>query len=124
MQQARIEEFLRRAGTGGDTERERTVRDQLWATLRRAARRIPFAEDVAAGYHAALDTRTPVRVRGTMLAALAYFVLPIDMIPDFVAGIGFTDDVAVLTAAIAAIRGHITDEHRVAARRMLGDDPA
>ena len=54
-----------------------------------------------------------------MLAALAYFVLPADAIPDFIFGLGFTDDIAVLTAAITAIRAHMTPAHRAAARDAL-----
>ena len=51
-----------------------------------------------------------------MLAALGYFVLPVDVIPDFVLGLGFTDDIAVLTAAITAVSAHITPAHRLAAK--------
>ena len=60
-------------------------------------------------------------MRATLLAALAYFVLPLDFIPDFILGIGFGDDLAVLMAAIAAVRGNITEEHRIAARNALAD---
>ena len=84
-------------------------------------RRKKFMEDVVAAYYCALDTRTPTRVRGVLLAALAYFVLPTDFIPDFIFGLGFTDDVAVLTAAITALRSHITPAHRAAAREALFD---
>ena len=52
---------------------------------------------------------------GILLAALAYFVMPVDTIPDIFAVVGFTDDIAVLTAAIAMIRGHIKDGHYEAA---------
>ncbi len=41
------------------------------------------------------------------MAALAYFVLPIDVIPDFIAGFGFTDDAAVLYAAIRSVASSI-----------------
>ena len=55
-----------------------------------------------------LDKKTPLRAKGILLAALGYFVLPVDIIPDFVLGLGFTDDIAVLTAAITAVSAHIT----------------
>jgi uncharacterized membrane protein YkvA (DUF1232 family) len=102
--------------------RERRVRADFWRTARRAARHVPFMDEVAAAYYCAIDPKTPFRVRGTLLAALAYFVLPLDVIPDFLVGVGFTDDVAVLTAAITAIRGHIKPAHRAAARKMLAAD--
>ena len=55
----------------------------------------------------------------TLMAALAYFVLPFDIIPDFIAGLGFTDDATVLLAAIGMVRAHITPVHREAAKRAL-----
>jgi len=107
-------------GAGHD-ERERRVRATFWPTLRRAARHIPFMEDLVAAYYCALDPRVPVRVRGVLFAALAYFVLPIDAIPDFILGVGFGDDISVLAGAIAMVAAHITDDHRIAARRALAD---
>jgi uncharacterized membrane protein YkvA (DUF1232 family) len=105
-----------------DAEREREVREKFWRTVKKAARQIPFMEDVVAAYYCALDSRTPLRAKGILLAALAYFVMPADAIPDIIFGLGFTDDVAVLTAAIAAIRAHMTPAHRAAARRALAED--
>ena len=54
-----------------------------------------------------------------IVAALGYFVLPADSIPDILVGIGFTDDIAVLTAAIGAVRAHMSPAHRLAARQAL-----
>jgi uncharacterized membrane protein YkvA (DUF1232 family) len=121
MDKARIDEILMPEDRARTDEREERVRAQFWRTVRRAARQVPFMEDVVAAYYCALDTRTPTRVRGVLLAALAYFVLPTDFIPDFIFGLGFTDDVAVLTAAITALRSHITSAHRAAAREALSD---
>ena len=101
---------------------EETVRDGFWKTVRRAARQVPFMEEVVAAYYCALDTRTPARVRATLLAALAYFVMPFDFVPDLLALIGFSDDVAVIAAAIAMVRGSITPAHREAARKALADE--
>ena len=98
---------------------ERRVRAEFWRTAKRAARHIPFMEEVVAAYYCAFDSKTPFRVRATLMAALAYFVLPLDTIPDFILGLGFGDDIAVLTAAITSIRGHITPAHRAAAREAL-----
>lgn len=122
MDQAKIGDILKPVSVREDARREERVRENFWRTLRRAARQVPFMEDVVAAYFAALDNRTPTRVRGTLLAALAYFVMPFDMIPDFLVGLGFTDDLAVLTAAITAIQGHIRPAHRKAAREALTDE--
>ena len=51
-------------------------------------------------------------MRAIILAALAYFVLPTDAVPDFLAAIGFGDDAAVFWAAWSIIDRHISPEHR------------
>jgi uncharacterized membrane protein YkvA (DUF1232 family) len=98
---------------------ERIVEKSFWQKLRKLAGNIPFAEDLAAAYYCATDPKTPSRVKGILFAALAYFVVPFDVIPDFIAGLGFTDDAAVLAMAIGLVSRHITDAHRARARRAL-----
>lgn len=107
---------------GPEETQRRTIREKLTRTAKKAARQIPFMDDVVASYYCALDPATPAKVRGTILAALAYFVLPLDAVPDFLIGIGFGDDATVLMAAIAMIRSHVRDEHIEAARQALEDD--
>ena len=53
------------------------------------------------------------------MGALAYFILPIDVIPDFIPFLGFTDDAAVLALAIKIVGDQITEEHRQKARATL-----
>lgn len=91
----------------------------FFARLKRVARRIPFAEDLLAAWICARDPATPRRVRLTLLAAIGYFVLPIDAIPDLMPFLGFTDDAAVIAAALAAVAGAITPAHREKARAVL-----
>jgi uncharacterized membrane protein YkvA (DUF1232 family) len=103
---------------------EEEVRRRFWPTVRKALRQVPFIEEVIAAYYAMLDPRTPRSARLTLIAALAYFVSPFDVVPDFLFAIGFVDDVSVLAAAIAAVQGSIREEHREAARRALSDPPS
>lgn len=109
---------------GPEETREERVRAGFWSTLRRAARQIPFAEDLVTAYYCALDAGTPAKVRWTLLAALAYFVSPIDLVPDVLPVIGFGDDAAVLATTIAMLRSHMTEAHRAAARAALSEDDA
>ena len=109
------------AATEGEATRSDRVRRTFWATFRKAVRYIPFSDDLVAAYFCAIDPETPHRVRAVLLAALAYFVLPIDAVPDFLAGVGFSDDVTVLVAAIALVGSNITPAHRDAARRALSE---
>ncbi|WP_248308670.1 YkvA family protein [Bosea sp. 124] len=94
---------------------------EFLARLKRVAKRIPFAEDLLAAWICARDPATPRRVRLTLLAALGYFVLPIDAIPDIMPILGFTDDAAVIAAALAAVAGSITVEHREKAKQSLAE---
>lgn len=92
---------------------------RFWKKLARVVARIPFAEDLVAAFYCAIDRGTPAYVRTTLIGALAYFLLPTDALPDFLAVLGFTDDATVLAAALASVGRHITEEHREAARRRL-----
>lgn len=94
---------------------------EFLARLKRVAKRIPFAEDLLAAWICARDPATPRRVRLTLLAALGYFVLPVDALPDIMPILGFTDDAAVIAAALAAVAGSITPEHREKARQAMAE---
>ncbi len=101
-------------------ERNKTrVRRSFWRKLRRVMGQIPFAEDVVAMYFCALDPVTPLRARAMLFAAIAYFVVPTDMVPDFIAGLGFSDDASVIAAALALVANHILPAHQERARRAL-----
>jgi len=91
----------------------------LWRVLRQNLPRVPFAEDVVAAYYCATDPRTPASAKAILLAALGYFVLPVDLIPDVLPVIGFTDDAAVIAAAIATVRRFIMPDHYDRAREAL-----
>ncbi|MGC0280103.1 YkvA family protein [Vibrio alginolyticus] len=65
------------------------------------------------------DSNTSVRHKAILGGALAYFVLPTDMVPDVLAGVGFTDDMAALTLAANSVGNAITDEHEEQAREKL-----
>jgi uncharacterized membrane protein YkvA (DUF1232 family) len=91
----------------------------FWAKVRRYGARVPFVKEAVAAYYCALDPATPWRVKAVLMAALAYFVVPADILPDFLPMLGFTDDAAVLLAAIRAVAPHIGDRHRDLAASAL-----
>jgi uncharacterized membrane protein YkvA (DUF1232 family) len=98
---------------------ERWVRRDFWQKARKTLGRVPFTEDAVAAYLCATDTATPLAIRATLFGALAYFILPFDIIPDFIAGLGYTDDAAVLVGALAVAQTHVTPAHRAKARAWL-----
>ncbi|MFO1060140.1 MAG: YkvA family protein [Dongiaceae bacterium] len=98
---------------------EAEVADGFWRKLRRHADKVPFIEEAVAAWYCATDRSTPLRVKAVLMGALAYFVLPGDLIPDILPVLGFTDDAAVLLAALRAIGGAIHDDHRDRARAAI-----
>jgi uncharacterized membrane protein YkvA (DUF1232 family) len=109
--------FARTASWQGDDDE--ALRRSFWEKLRRFACRLPFAEDLLTAYYCAYDRATPLQVKVTLVGAIAYFVLPLDAIPDVLPVLGFTDDAAVLATAIKLVAGAIRPEHREAARAAL-----
>ena len=84
----------------------------FWPKIRRTAARIPFADQALAAWYAARDPQTPIAAKGMIFAGLAYFVMPVDAIPDIFAGIGYTDDAAVIAALLATLGANIKRRHR------------
>ena len=98
---------------------EQELQRDFWRKLKGAAADLPFAADLLAAYYCAFDRQTPRHVQAALLGAIAYFILPFDFIPDMLPVLGFTDDAAILATAIRMVAGHITREHRDAARAAL-----
>ncbi len=95
------------------------VRRGFWPKIARTASRVPFAGQALSVWFAARDPETPTAAKGMMLGALAYFVLPVDAIPDIFAGIGFTDDAAVIAALVAAVGASVKKRHKDQAAEAL-----
>jgi uncharacterized membrane protein YkvA (DUF1232 family) len=95
------------------------LRRSFWRKIVRVASRVPFAEELLTAYYCAFDRATPLQVKATLVGAIAYFVLPLDAIPDMLPVIGFTDDAAVLATAIKLVASSIRPEHREAARATI-----
>ena len=105
---------------------EQRVNAGFWPKMRRVAAKIPFASDLLSVWHCARDDETPLAAKGMMLAALAYFVMPVDAIPDVLTVVGFTDDAAVFAAMIAVVGKNLKPRHKDAARTLLArlrDEP-
>ena len=100
---------------------EAYVKRAFWPKLKRVAGKVPFLREALALYYCALDPETPLKAKAIAFAALAYFILPLDGIPDLIAGLGFTDDASVLAAAVATVGRYIGPEHRARAAAKLDE---
>lgn len=98
---------------------EQRVTRGFWPKIRKVASKVPFAADALSLWWCARDPTTPTAAKGMMFAALAYFVLPTDAIPDVLPAIGFTDDAAVIAALIAIVGKNLKARHKDEARNFL-----
>lgn len=64
-----------------------------------------------------------IKAKDKMLitAALGYFILPIDLIPDFIPVVGLTDDIAALIFAVGKVAFYIDKEVKDKAKKKLGE---
>lgn len=113
------EDGPRRLPIALESDRARTRRGFMPKLLRLAGK-LPFADDLAAAYFAAIDPATPRKAKAVLFAALAYFVMPTDSVPYFIVGFGFADDATVLATALSIVGAQVRDRHRRSARRLLG----
>ena len=118
-----FEQILRNDLDKPDEDDLDRVEKGFWPKVARIARKgagkVPFLNDAVAMYFCAFDPATPLRVKAVLVAALAYFVLPADMIPDVLALVGFSDDAAVLMGALNLVGNHVSSEHKAKAREAL-----
>lgn len=103
----------------GPDDDERKVAAGLGRKVRGTLGKVPFARDAVAAFYAARDPATPRHVKAGMMAALAYFIMPVDLVPDFLAGLGYTDDATVFFAAWRLLAPHLKDEHHERATDFL-----
>ena len=92
-------------------DNEHYVRTNLGGKVKRTLGKLSFVREAVAAYYCACDPNTPFRVKAAILAALAYFVMPLDVIPDLIAVLGFTDNATVLWAVYRLFVPHVNDVH-------------
>lgn len=93
---------------GGETEtaeKIKYVEENLWEKLERVGQKISFAKDILALVNYMRDPYVSWHRKAIVVAALVYFISPIDTIPDIAPLVGYLDDLGVLTALLKYL-GH------------------
>ena len=67
----------------------------------------------------AIDPLTPPQARLSLMAALAYLIMPFDLFPDFMPLVGFSDDFVALTAVLSIWSKYMTPAIRFRAQKKL-----
>ncbi len=78
-----------------------------------------IAQPALEAFEMVIDASTPPQARLTMLAALTYLIMPLDLVPDLIPVAGFSDDLVALTAVISLWQRHLTPAIRNRARLRL-----
>ena len=91
--------------------------NSFWETVKKYAVTIgrEVVEQALSMFYALQDPDTPTWAKSIMIGALVYLVSPLDAIPDVIPVVGLTDDIAVITGAIATVFTHIKTEHKAQA---------
>lgn len=79
--------------------------------LKKLIGKVPFLKNAVAMCYCMLDSSTPAHIKAVIVPAITYLLLPTDAVPDFLPGVGYTDDAGVIATALATVRFFIKDEH-------------
>lgn len=91
----------------------------FWSVIKAVGRQV--AKPALTLYYVLCAPSTPTSAKTIIIGALGYLILPVDLIPDFIPVVGYTDDLAALMAALKAVSDYVTDEVKQKVSRKLDD---
>lgn len=100
-------------------DNEEYVKKGFWSKVKTTAAKVPFVLDTVGLYYVLIDQKTPLWAKGTVAGALAYFISPVDAIPDTLVGLGYTDDAAIVAGAITALGENLNEDHKKQAKEAM-----
>ncbi|MBO6082596.1 MAG: DUF1232 domain-containing protein [Bacteroidales bacterium] len=98
---------------------EESLADKIARYAKKAGIKVVYAALLL--YYVLKSPLTTKADRAKIIGALGYFILPIDLLPDTIPIVGYTDDLAALTWAIYAVAKNITPEIKAQAKAKLAD---
>ena len=108
---------------GYDSYKKHFDENDFWEKLRLFARKAGIKVCYAALllYYVLKSPMTSSKDRAKIIGALGYFILPIDLLPDFIPVAGYTDDLAALVWGVYCVIKSITPEVKAQAAEKLHD---
>lgn len=93
--------------------------DKLMKNAAKAGKKVVYTALLA--YYAIQNPKVPLKAKATIIAALGYLILPVDLVPDFIPIAGYGDDLAALLYAIGSVAFLINDEIKNKAKKKMED---
>ena len=85
-----------------------------------------LVQDALVLYYTLKNPATPNRIKAAIMGVLAYFIMPLDAIPDTIVGLGYLDDIGVLAWGYDIVSNHIdsdaVEDATRTSRRWFGRD--
>ena len=72
-------------------------------------------------YYVMMKPECPIHIKAAIVGALGYFISPIDLIPDFIPFVGFSDDLGAVVAALMLAQMYVDDDVKRKARAKIDD---
>ena len=70
-------------------------------------------------YYVLMSPDVPMKYKSIIIGALGYFILPVDLIPDFIPVAGYTDDMAAVLAVLKTVSSCVTPTIRAQAQAKM-----
>lgn len=101
----------------GSEYSEQGLKEKLSKIARKAGIKMAYAVLVA--FYAVQSDTLSFKEKARLYGALGYFILPVDLIPDAILGMGYSDDLAALVYVLHTVSSNITLEVKQRAREKL-----
>ena len=101
----------------GSEYSEQGLKEKLSKIARKAGIKMAYAVLVA--FYAVQSDALSFKEKARLYGALGYFILPVDLIPDAILGMGYSDDLAALVYVLHTVSSNITPEVKQRAQEKL-----
>jgi len=95
--------------------------EKFWDKLKKHAKKagssVVYA--VLLLYYTLQKPEIPAKTKAIIIGALGYFILPVDLVPDFLVGMGYVDDLGALGVALLQVVMYIDDDVKFKANNKL-----
>jgi len=97
------------------------TQDGFWKKLAKQAKKAGYKviETALGVYYITIDDATPLKIKAIGAGALGYFISPIDLVPDALPVVGYSDDLTVLVGALVILAPYFTDNIRQKVRATM-----